>query len=97
MREKILILSVFLLIINALWGWLNPSIDNNYEYERDKYQELQNDIKSIYKEIENNKSDIKTFKDKINAVDSIYSDIDKSGLRKRSNDIFRRHVMLYTK
>ena len=94
MKQNILTILVALLLINALWNLFKPTTAPNYDYERERYQELKQDIKTVYKDVTTNKAAIINFKHKLDEVDTVYNDIDKVGMRERSTDIFRRYNML---
>ena len=76
-------LTIVLLIV------LRPSKEVLSDYHLNKYKEYQTTKDSLLNEIKTQDKEIINLIKKYETVDSIYSDIDKRGMRKRSRDIFR--------
>lgn len=93
-KEKIIILFLCVTIVGLIV--FKPSKEVLSEYHISKYKELQQDKESLLKEITELNKDINNLIKQYEEVDSIYNDIDKGGIRERSNRIFR-HNLLYNK
>ena len=86
--ERIII--VVLLAVCGIMYFTRPEESNNEVYLR-KLKQQNELIKELTKNLNNYEVEIKELRYEIYKVDSVYTDIDKSELRDRTRELFKRY------
>lgn len=89
MKDKIIYIILGVLIVYIAIDILKPSKDHGYEYEQRLYNEQQEEIKHLYKEVQKGKEDIYRFKLLYYAKDSTILNANKRELRELTTNFGR--------